>query len=135
MSDDVRDDISIIITNISIDRFNLVTQVTEEANSLSGEGVRGSEERSLLIEGMTVVGRHTGRDEDGVTTEEDWRGRVNREISTRAVSGTQTTIGIRGAISLSSEDILALKVPYRGAVFSELEHVVVERASHAVSDS
>ena len=58
------------------------------------QGGVGAKERSLLVEGSTVVGDKRGGDEHGIAAHKDGGGRVDREVSSGAVGAAKAAVGV-----------------------------------------
>lgn len=55
----------------------LKSKGSEQTHTFTGHGIRSSQERSLFVQGVAVVGSQAGRDEDCVSAKEDWGSRID----------------------------------------------------------
>jgi hypothetical protein len=71
------------------------------------------EEWGLLIQCVAVERGEGGGDEDSVASEKHGRGGVDSEVPTGSVRASEASVHIRGSVSLSVKEVLAL---WRGFV-------------------
>mmetsp|Transcript_2670 Transcript_2670/g.5963 ORF Transcript_2670/g.5963 Transcript_2670/m.5963 type:complete len:486 (-) Transcript_2670:252-1709(-) len=111
-----------------------VPQVLQEPLALPGERLAGAEEGDLLVGREARPAHEDGGDVDGVAAHEDSRRCVEDRVAARRVRRAHPPVGVRRAVRLPAEELLAAELPDGLAVLLERHHVVVHLPRLAGAD-
>mmetsp|Transcript_14436 Transcript_14436/g.20156 ORF Transcript_14436/g.20156 Transcript_14436/m.20156 type:complete len:325 (+) Transcript_14436:1191-2165(+) len=122
-------------TDVGLNSWYIPSHQGQQTLTLAVQSIARTEEGSLLIKCMSVVGNEACRNENGISAKPYVGSRVNLQVSSSLVSGTETSVGIRRSIRFSLDKTLPIQFPNWLSVVIELEECILHLPGKTVANS